>query len=680
MATALFSSWFYSSRSSSPASSSCCSRSLAQSHYQKVVTEELFTVLQWKSVPHDANATTSMIDLVRPRVQAVPGAVWFRDDYENYLLHTAVSNGASLEILECLVRAGPTCLQEVGSEGDYPLHLACVVGAPLPVIRYLTEAWPGALTAPNKRHKRPLHLVCARQPAVDLVDYLVAARPAALRTKDKSRDTPLHVACAHKASAAVVSLLMQANPATLRLRNLRGETPLHAATGVPQADLAVVQVLACVWPESLSTSSHRGDTPLHVACCHASSGNAASEQVRHFLVHENPSVLRQKNQQGHLPLHMACLHQASTRTIYLLVESAPETVGVVDHQDNLPVHLACRHAAPATAVRLLLDALPEAIRSTNAAGNLPLHEACLAHSSNTGVSLEVVHACVDAWSKAPSCHDDDDNEEAGEAWTPDRFASGMAVANVEGDTPLHLACWLNAPVDVLTYLLSLWPRAICIKNRSGQTPLQRASKPCRGVPAHETLQFLRQQLTDRFFNVCQKAYPSLDHLKEVLQAYPQVVQETKNGAWPIHSLLQAEHLSLEAVVLLVTAWPASLLCSDQYGANPLHLTCQRLPPVTHENHGVTAATVDYLIRPETVRGSDRQGNLPLHTACGNPYTTQALLDRLLYAWPESVVEVNQAGELPWQVASRADLPSSMTIRLADLAEAAEDTQSLCSLA
>ena len=40
-----------------------------------------------------------------------------------------------------------------------------------------------------------------------------------------------------------------------------------------------------------------------------------------------------------------------------------------------------------------------------------------------------------------------------------------------GDLPLHLACYQNAPLDVIKLLVETWPDSVKEKNKFGNTPL-----------------------------------------------------------------------------------------------------------------------------------------------------------------------------------------------------------------
>lgn len=646
----------------------CCRQRIERQRYQQALTEELLAIIQFKP-PN--------LDAVRPRVEACPEAVKVRDLFDNLPIHTACSNGASYQVIRCLVEAWPGSLKTVGSEQDTPLSLACIVSADLDILQYLGNKWNGAFLVPNKRHKRPLHVICARTPSLAVVQYMVDAAPQVLTTRDKSRDLPLHVACSHKASLEVVQLLVQANPATVRSRNMRRDLPLHMACGT-RAGLPVIQLLVQAGPGTLTAVNSRGDTPLHIACAMAGSHHPAmqNERVVTYLMDKCPEVLEQANHaklaDQQLPIHMACAGRAGPLILQQLVERAVHTLGVKDAKGNLPLHVACRENAPLTSIRIILDALPDTIRNTNDQGNLPLHQACCATS--LGVSLELIQFLVETWdtvwqrhqqSTTPRNNSDDDMEEQRQLLLEqDRYVQGATVMNRDGDTPLHLACHGNAAPEVIYYLTELWPGALLVRNAAGQTPIQRAQVPRRGIPTIESIRYMTSQLSKRLFKVCSLQDPNLQHLQEILEAHPSVVEQVnKEGDLPIHALLSNESKTdggpcVEAVRLLVQAWPQSLLRTNAStgGDAPLHLACRNLQAASHSYHDVARQIVVLIIQENSMTVRERHrttGEIALHVALHGGHATADVVRALVAAWPESVLVKNRDGNMPWQILAQA---------------------------
>lgn len=79
-----------------------------------------------------------------------------------------------------------------------------------------------------------------------------------------------------------------------------------------------------------------------------------------------------------------------------------------------------------------------------------------------------------------------------------------------------------------------------------------------------------------------------------------------------------------------------------------------------------------LIHKFTVNKCNADGQIPLHVACTNPHAPSAVLQALVCAWPESVLQVDPSSEalFPWQLAQRARLSVSIVRWLHDFTEGA----------
>jgi ankyrin repeat protein len=55
-----------------------------------------------------------------------------------------------------------------------------------------------------------------------------------------------------------------------------------------------------------------------------------------------------------------------------------------------------------------------------------------------------------------------------------KWPTAVNETNKNGDLPLHLACWKNAPLDVIKWLVAKWPDAVKEKDNDGDLPLHAA--------------------------------------------------------------------------------------------------------------------------------------------------------------------------------------------------------------
>jgi ankyrin repeat protein len=352
------------------------------------------------------------------------------------------------------------------------------------------------------------------------VHYLVTHR-----VKNRAGDLPLHVACERKGSPNLIRLLIEHNPGALRVPNQKGDLPIHVACRF-ESSWAICQILVQSggqWGrDALKAANSGGDLPLHVATAQ----RGLSQQVLQLLVEEGPDAIVVPNAEGNLPLHLACgappptatevrhgpaanttTTSASLSVLELLTGRWPDSVHTANGKGKLPLHVACATKHPnLTVVTLLLTKGPRDIRTTDTAGFLPLHTAV----GHTHSSLAVVQRLVHAWADgAPG--DKEANDEGGPEVGPLEVAAvvhepgdpprvpepaenalgGLKIKTpTEGHTPLHLACYYKAPLDVVQFLVHRWPQAIFEQNEKSDTPVVLVNKPYRGVPSQDVKAWL----------------------------------------------------------------------------------------------------------------------------------------------------------------------------------------------
>ena len=149
----------------------------------------------------------------------------------------------------------------------------------------------------------------------------------------------------------------------------------------------------------------------------------------------------------------------------------------------------------------------------------------------------------------------------------------------DGALPLHIACQVGAPVDILRLLVQAFAAAFQIADGNG------------GLPLH---------------TACKGAAPSLELIRYVVEQDPNAVQAANNdGALPLH-----------------------LLCGSR-----LHLLSRSKPSVQ---------TVQYLLGmfQGALAMRTHRGDLPLMVAC-KAYCSESVLQVLLTAHPEALVYMQE---------------------------------------
>ena len=265
-------------------------------------------------------------------------------------------------------------------------------------------------------------------------------------------------------------------------------------------------------------------------------------------------------------------------------------------------------------------------------GYLPLHVVCEAFKSGGG-SVDVVKYLIEL------------------------YPESVKERTEYGNLPLHAACWGGAPLQVVKYLYEQTPESVVRDNTFGTSSPLRQACCGRGVSPVEVIRFLVEKWPEsvkdasgdwqnpNYFPLhlaCERGaqYGDIPYLVE---QWPEAVRlPDKMGHLPLHKVcLAPTPVRLEDIKCLVKQWPESIGKKDRRcGATPLHYLCSREPSV---------GVIRYLMEqwPEAVMIEDSQGRLPLHIACTGVGMYDYLLDHeartplediqlLVEQWPASV--------------------------------------------
>jgi ankyrin repeat protein len=279
---------------------------------------------------------------------------------------------------------------------------------------------------------------------------------------------------------------------------------------------------------------------------------------------------------------------------------------------------------PVDEIKALLDEHPELIRevSRDRCRRLPLHEAII-----MGSSLEVIRYLLELWPS--SARERVEGTAAEEEDAPQRRRdNNEGLSSEKGMYPLHLAltssCCAARPYyfSLVKLLVEAFPLALEIR-----------APRCLRSPLHLALEA--------------EYFPSIQVVRYLFEAYPDAFDRNLavTGSHALHRKLQrafktniADHM--EVVEFLIEHDPTAIFEKDFHGRLPLHYAaCDNVPVA------VTAGLLEK--HPGAVRERDDNflggGLVPLQVGVAHG-TTVEHLQLLGAAWPESVSAKDDGAE------------------------------------
>jgi ankyrin repeat protein len=486
-------------------------------------------------------------------------------------LHKALTQSTpSLDKIQPLVESWRGALSVAGVNGNLPLHDACAYEAPLEVVQYLVKAHPKSLKVTDNYGYLPLHHACIGGAPLEVVSYLVEARPQTLLVTDNEGNLPIYHACEGRAPPEVVLYLVQEYPESLQVPENNGDLPLHHVCK-HGASLEVISYLVEEYPESLQVTGNNGNLPLHHACTFG----APLEVVR-YLVEEYPRSLHVADINGQLPLHHACNHGAPLELVRYLVQQYPESLQVIGINGKTPIALAKNQEVVAwmRSAMAISGIAFEPLSSSQPSlqpTNLPFSP-----DKNTRIYQNDIHHHVSLQQPSLRPVDSSSFDQRTPGQTPslsnkrkaikqqllvalrelppslgniqtlvEAWRGALSVADINGNLPLHLACYHGAPLYVVRYLVQEYPESLQVTNKDGGLAVHYACNCNRGSP--------------------------LEIVRYVVQENPKSLQVTDiNGQLPLHHACN-HGAPLELVRYLVQQYPESLQVIGINGKTPIDL-------------------------------------------------------------------------------------------------------------
>ena len=297
----------------------------------------------------------------------------------------------------------------------------------------------------------------------------------------------------------------------------------------------------------------------------------------------------------------------------------------------LPLHIALRDkTTPLAVIQALIQANPQALGMREWYGMLPLHIAC-----QVGAPLEIVQL----------------------------LTRDYPQADLTGLLPLHLACLADAcRQDVILHLLELYPASIYQKDSKGFV-----ARDYIANSGHPHCKVLLQELdrgADYWGAAVSNTLVELLYDGQWEKAHARVQTDSEEASVWIKSSgtrQYALHVACSTkapshvVEALVTAYPEALrIPIGDYQLLPLHLACQ---------HGASFPVVSILLQhyKEAASVTDTLGLLPLHLSITEGASV-SVVQALLEAFPQAVQMQDKRGYTPMFYAESSFHPNRKKVQ------------------
>lgn len=345
-----------------------------------------------------------------------------------------------------------------------------------------------------------------------------------------------------------------------------------------------------------------------------------------------------------LPLHATCIFRAPLGLIEALIDVYRDGPQMKDDQGMLPIHLACRNGGSKGVVLALLNGFPDSFKVKDKKGRIPLELVLKSESQNAEAVATAIRAFEKQHSKSktgvrmvsstpntpvPQAQEVDyenrtilfrlllkkDWKGAVERATlyPEEAATWIVTKGFNGNLrflPLHKACVLAPPGEVIDKLLEAYPDGSKCIDQDGWLPIHCAC----------------------FYGACSEAITTL------LQAHPKGSQlKDDEGRLPLHYAC-LKSASQDVVDILLETFARGSMSKDDEGRLPIHHACSK---------GAPEGVIDALLKvsPKGAQSKDDQGRLPLHHACRKS-SPERIVRMLLRVYPRAAQIKDDQDKLP----------------------------------
>ena len=342
-----------------------------------------------------------------------------------------------------------------------------------------------------------------------------------------------------------------------------------------------------------------------------------------------------------LPLHAVCIFRAPLALMEAIIEAYPEGPQMKDDQGMLPIHLACRNGASKGVVLTLLRGFPESlyildrknrslqdlIESSTSVNKEPVLEALKKFEKEA--RLGNFTARSDTPARLTQVNEVDYENRTilfklilKKDWKmvvkraiafPEEASTWIVTKGFNGNLrflPLHKACVLQPPENVITTLLNAYMDGIDDKDQDGWLPIHCACFYGAGEAVINTL----------------------------LNANPKGAQSKDDeGRLPLHYAC-LKGATQGVIDVLLATYMKGVMCKDDEGRLPVHHACSK---------GAPESVIDALLKasPKSAQSKDDQGRLPLHHA-SRKNASERVIRTLVRVYPRAAQIKDDQEKLP----------------------------------
>jgi ankyrin repeat protein len=348
-----------------------------------------------------------------------------------------------------------------------------------------------------------------------------------------------------------------------------------------------------------------------------------------------------------LPLHATCIFRSPLPLIEALIDVYRDGPQMKDDQGMLPVHLACRNGGSKGVILTLLNAFPDSYKVKDRKGRTPLQIVEASGSQNKEAvsaamaqferdtqanSVRMVNITPDTavgGTAAPPVNEVDYEHRtllfklllkkdwkaacARAETNPEEAATWIVTKGFNGSLrflPLHKACVLQPPEEVIENLLVAYPDGSKSRDQDGWLPVHCAC----------------------FYGASETIVTSLLHANA-----KGAQSKDDEGRLPLHYAC-LKGASQSVVDVLLENFPKGAMSKDDEGRLPIHHACSK---------GAPEGVIDALLKasPKGAQSKDDQGRLPLHHACRKS-SSERIIRTLLRVYPRAAQIKDDQDKLP----------------------------------
>lgn len=228
----------------------------------------------------------------------------------------------------------------------------------------------------------------------------------------------------------------------------------------------------------LRHKSQNNELPLHLLCKNAS---MATLDVFEYLVLTYPDSVRCKDNRNNLPLHYICKEcteePVSLEFVLLLIQQWPKSYEVRNQDGNLPLHLASEIMKPASLIVKSISeshfSIQEKETKSDCSDTVDMSRSNADDSYGCGGREDFLRCEIDEIDDSSVTNHEDEYEENESFHAIYRdSAPKVAVKHKEKqEFETYERSRYQKQLEILQYLVDVYPKGLTIRNKVGHTPL-----------------------------------------------------------------------------------------------------------------------------------------------------------------------------------------------------------------